>query len=113
MSDSGVILNFYKELCKKETDKRATMKALFSYILERKPSQKEIVMLTKLIKDFDYDIVFEALVSVRYSEVDLNGNYWGYVIAVCKNMLKESSPSSADDNLARETQKLLASLRKG
>lgn len=94
----SVITNFYKELSgavdSKERNK--VLKALFLYVLERKPKAREYSMLFKLIKDFGHFIVFDALVSARYSTLEWSGNYWGYLIAICKNLMKEHIDSEQE-----------------
>lgn len=108
---TGVITNYYKQLNSPNEDKNKVLKAFFQYILERKPEGREIMMLQKLIKDFDYQIVFEALVSLRYSSVDLSANYYGYLIAICKSLLKESITETQDDILSRKTEELLKNIK--
>lgn len=111
MNETGIVTNFYKQL-QDSDDKQKIIKAFFLYILERKPDGKEYAMLQKLVKDFDYDIVFEALLSTRYSNVDFAGNYWGYVFTVCRNILKESVSNVDENDLAERTEKMLKEYRK-
>lgn len=111
MTETGIISSFYKDL-HNSNDKNKIIKAFFLYVLERKPAANEYAMLQKLIKDFDYDIVFEALLSTRYSAVDFNENYWGYVFTVCRNILKESVSNVDEDNLAERTEKMLKEYKK-
>jgi hypothetical protein len=111
MEETGVILNFFKELNREGADRRSIIRALFLYILERSPSQTEIMMLYKLIKDFGYSIVFEALVTSRYNNINFESNYWGYIITVCRNLVKESVTEDNDDTLKRHTNELLSRLR--
>lgn len=111
MLESGVVTNYYKQL-QIPNQKDKTIKAFFQYVLERKPSSQEYAMLNKVVKDFDYDIVFEALLSTRYSTVDFETNYWGYVVTVCKNILKESVSKVDENDLAERTEKMLKEYRK-
>lgn len=111
MNDTGVIVNFYKQLNSGEEDRTKVMRSFLLYILERKPEQKDYAMLFKLIKDFDYDIAFDALVSAHYSTVDFSGNFWGYIITICKNLMKETITENTDDVLAKRTKDLITDLR--
>lgn len=111
MLETGIISTYYKQLqIPEQRDK--TIKAYFQYILERKPLSSEFAMLNKIVKDFDYDIVFEALLSTRYSNVSFAENYWGYVVTVCKNILKESVAKVDENDLAERTEKMLKSYKK-
>lgn len=109
-NETGVITNFWKQLSTSD-DKNKVMKAFFPYILERKPETKEIIFLNKLIKDFDYTIVFDALVALRYSGIELT-SYNGYLFSICKNLLKDSSKDNLDVLAAERTEKMLIDLKK-
>jgi hypothetical protein len=109
MEDTGVILNFYKQLNSENQDKSKVMKSFLLYILDKKPESKEYALLNKIIKDFGYDISFEALVAVRYS----NEFSWGYVIAVCKNLLKQSIKEDSNDEDIRKTEAILLNIKSG
>lgn len=111
MEQTGIINSYFKQL-QIPAQKDKTIKAFFQYVLERKPSSSEFAMLNKVVKDFDYDIVFEALLSTRYSTVDFETNYWGYVVTVCKNILKESVSKVDENDLAERTEKMLREYRK-
>jgi hypothetical protein len=111
MNETGIVSTYYRQL-QLPDNRDKTIKAFLQYILERKPASKEYAMLNKVVTDFDYDIVFEALLSTRYSDVDFAGNYWGYVIAVCKNLLKESVSKINENDLAERTEKMLQEYKK-
>jgi hypothetical protein len=111
MSDTGILLNYYKQLSSPESDKNKVIRSLFTYVVDKKPSNGEYAMLFKLVKDFDYFIVFDALVSARYSSVDFSGSYWGYIFTICKNLMKESIVDDEDSQSVENTKKLLTNIK--
>jgi hypothetical protein len=111
-NQTGVILNYYKMLSAPDADKSKVIKSFLSYVMERTPSQKDWMMLAKLVRDFDYDLVFDALVATRYRDIDFSSNFWGYVISVCKGMMKDTLEDNSDIILKRDTEQFLNKLKK-
>lgn len=111
MNEHSIITNFYKQFVHQDADKTKILRALLAYVLEVKLESKDYAMLSKLIKDFGPDIVFDSLVSFRYSNVDQSKNIWGYLTTICKNTLKNSVIESNDDKLIEETKDLLLRLK--
>lgn len=111
MTETGIILNYYKQLSAPESDKSKIIRSFYTYVLDKKPSNSEYAMLFKLVKDFDYSIVFDALVSARYSAIDFSGNYWGYIVTICKNLMRESLTDDSDSQSVEDTKKLLTKIK--
>lgn len=110
MNEHSIITNFYKQFVQKDADKSKILKALLTHVMESNPGQKDYIMLNKVIRDFGHDIVFDALVALRYSNGS-DQNPWGYIIAVCKNLLKELAQENPEDSLSAKTDLLLSSLK--
>lgn len=107
----GVLIKFRNQLLGNNSlDKRKIVQAMFSYVKQKELSSTDYSMLNKLITDFGYEILYNALVSVRYSELRFTDSYWPYIIAVCKNILLDTE-YNVDELLATRTQDLLKELQ--
>jgi len=110
MTTSGVITDFYQRLREsKNLERNKIMREYLAYILQRKPTPNDYKMMFKLIGDFGYELVFGALLDFSYSSVTSEGQFWGYIIGICKNRLNEKLASEEVDDY-KSTNALVQSL---
>lgn len=108
MSEDGVITNYYRQLILAEgKEKNKVIRAMFQYSLGRKPNPSDYGFLFKLVKDFGYELVFDALVSFSYSAIDKTGNVRGYLATICRNKMLEVEQEARDEKIKLKTEELV------